>query len=81
VTENVHLCQVGDAKIGDFDVACFRDEEVAGFNVAVDDVLEVEVFETLDDVAEHGTDLGEFEDWIVVSISPDYFAAFDVLQN
>jgi hypothetical protein len=66
----VDFGQVTDAKVGYFDVVVVGEEEVCGFDVAVDDALEVEVFEAEDGVADDRTDLFDVEDRVVFRVAP-----------
>ena len=75
------IAKVRNAKVGDFDSAFFIPEQIGRFDVAVDDALIVEVFETADDVAENTARLVYGKLGLALVVLPRDLAAFHILEH
>ncbi len=54
ISEDVGVDEFGEAEVGDFDLAGFGEEDVFGFDVAVDDAAVVGVLECVADLGDDG---------------------------
>ena len=68
----------GDAEVGDEEVALAVEDEVLGFDVAVDDAVVVDVLEALDDAGGEELGLGFGEAAVLAAVVAEVAAGFEV---